>query len=201
MDELGGPTDLQPLPGRLGARDGHAVPVDASRSPRTSAARATAWSSPGPSASSRPAKSARSSARSLTSCRRILEAAGVQAPTMHQRREAEADRRHEPGLYASTTRKRRRQHKTQYFEMFANRGIYHDGWVANTTPMMLPWIGGRATASFRPRLQVGALPHQRGFLRSEQPRGQRTGEAQGTAGPLLAARRRNTTSIRSRTAG
>ena len=23
---------------------------------------------------------------------------------------------------------------TQYFEMFANRGIYHDGWYACTTP-------------------------------------------------------------------
>ena len=35
--------DLQPLSGRLGARDGHAVPVDASRSHHTSAAPATAW--------------------------------------------------------------------------------------------------------------------------------------------------------------
>jgi hypothetical protein len=24
--------------------------------------------------------------------------------------------------------------KTQYFEMIANRGIYHEGWYANTTP-------------------------------------------------------------------
>ena len=23
---------------------------------------------------------------------------------------------------------------TQYFEMFGNRGIYHDGWIATTTP-------------------------------------------------------------------
>jgi arylsulfatase A-like enzyme len=28
---------------------------------------------------------------------------------------------------------------TQYFEMFGNRGIYHDGWVACTTPHFLPW--------------------------------------------------------------
>ena len=28
---------------------------------------------------------------------------------------------------------------TQYFEMFANRGIYHDGLMASTTPPVLPW--------------------------------------------------------------
>ncbi|MFN7666727.1 MAG: arylsulfatase [bacterium] len=29
---------------------------------------------------------------------------------------------------------------TQYFEMMANRAIYHDGWVAATTPLRLPWV-------------------------------------------------------------
>ena len=28
---------------------------------------------------------------------------------------------------------------TQYFEMLGNRAIYHDGWVACTTPATLPW--------------------------------------------------------------
>ncbi len=28
---------------------------------------------------------------------------------------------------------------TQYFEIAGNRGIYHDGWVACTTPHILPW--------------------------------------------------------------
>jgi arylsulfatase len=31
---------------------------------------------------------------------------------------------------------------TQYFEMFANRGIYHDGWYAATTPPAPPWAMG-----------------------------------------------------------
>src|SRR5207342_95514 len=31
---------------------------------------------------------------------------------------------------------------TQYFEMFANRGIYHDGWYAATTPPAAPWLMG-----------------------------------------------------------
>jgi len=34
--------------------------------------------------------------------------------------------------------------KTQYFEMFANRGIYHDGWYACTTPPAPPWLLGTA---------------------------------------------------------
>jgi len=31
-------------------------------------------------------------------------------------------------------------HHVQYFEMVANRGIYKDGWYANTTPPHGPWI-------------------------------------------------------------
>ena len=33
---------------------------------------------------------------------------------------------------------------TQYFEMFGNRGIYHDGWYACTTPPQPPWLMGLA---------------------------------------------------------
>jgi arylsulfatase A-like enzyme len=32
------------------------------------------------------------------------------------------------------------RHTTQYFEVIANRGIYHNGWLANTTPIRLPWV-------------------------------------------------------------
>ena len=31
---------------------------------------------------------------------------------------------------------------TQYFEMFGNRGIYHNGWYACTTPPAPPWLMG-----------------------------------------------------------
>ncbi len=31
------------------------------------------------------------------------------------------------------------RHKTQYFEMAGNRGIYHEGWYANTSPPVPPW--------------------------------------------------------------
>jgi arylsulfatase A-like enzyme len=33
---------------------------------------------------------------------------------------------------------------TQYFEMFGNRAIYHDGWIAATTPPAPPWLLGTA---------------------------------------------------------
>src|ERR1700741_4057372 len=33
---------------------------------------------------------------------------------------------------------------TQYFEMVANRAIYHDGWIAATTPPAPPWLLGTA---------------------------------------------------------
>jgi len=31
---------------------------------------------------------------------------------------------------------------TQYFEMFGDRAIYHDGWIASTTPWAAPWLMG-----------------------------------------------------------
>ena len=40
-------------------------------------------------------------------------------------------------------------HKTQYFEMAANRGIYHDGWYANTDPPVPPVGAGRGDAGHR----------------------------------------------------
>jgi len=33
--------------------------------------------------------------------------------------------------------------RTQYYEMLGNRGIYHDGWLANTAPRNMPWNIGK----------------------------------------------------------
>jgi arylsulfatase len=33
------------------------------------------------------------------------------------------------------------RHRTQYFEMFGERGLYHDGWMASTLPFRSPWDG------------------------------------------------------------
>ena len=41
-------------------------------------------------------------------------------------------------LYTTDNAKAAERRKTQYFEMFGNRGIYHDGWVA-CTRHSIPW--------------------------------------------------------------
>ena len=41
-------------------------------------------------------------------------------------------------LYSTNNAKAAERRKTQYFEMFGNRGIYHDGWVA-CTRHSIPW--------------------------------------------------------------
>ena len=72
---------------------------------------------------------------SSTSCRRILEAAGVPAPS----RSNGVPQKPIEGtsmVYTFDDAKAPSKHTTQYFEMFANRAIYHDGWVAATTPLV-----------------------------------------------------------------
>ena len=60
-----------------------------------------------------------------------------------QRREADADRRRQHGLHASTMPRRRRATRRSTSSCSANRGIYHDGWMASTTPLRLPWARSR----------------------------------------------------------
>jgi len=43
-------------------------------------------------------------------------------------------------LYATENAAAKDQHTTQYFEMFGNRAIYHDGWMARVIHM-IPWQG------------------------------------------------------------
>ena len=59
---------------------------------------------------------------------------------------------------------------TQYFEMVGNRAIYHDGWVAATTPPAPPWELGTTAMPPLDRIQVGALPHRRGLFGIQRPR-------------------------------
>jgi arylsulfatase A-like enzyme len=42
-------------------------------------------------------------------------------------------------VYTFDDAKASSRHTAQYFEMTANRAIYHDGWIASTTPARLPW--------------------------------------------------------------
>ena len=132
------PRGVQPLRGRLGPRHGHALPVDqagrlalgrdpqrhhrplAGRHPgqgrdphpvppRHRRRRRPCWRWPG--CPSRPSSTASSSSR-------------CKAPAWPT---------------ASTTPDAAERHETQYFEMFCNRGIYHQGWTA-VTRHSTPWV-------------------------------------------------------------
>jgi len=71
----------------------------------------------------------------------ILEATGIPAPTTINGVEQKPM---EGGSMVYTWAKAGANapstHKTQYFEMFGNRAIYHDGWIACTTPIQAPWV-------------------------------------------------------------
>jgi arylsulfatase len=68
----------------------------------------------------------------------ILEAAGVKAPTMINGVK-QTPIEGTSMVYTFDNAQAPTRHPTQYFELLANRGIYHDGWMANTKPLRLPW--------------------------------------------------------------
>lgn len=69
----------------------------------------------------------------------ILEAAGIEAPTLVDGVQ-QAPIEGVSMVYAFKDAKAPSRHTTQYFEMFANRAIYDNGWVATTTPTTPPWV-------------------------------------------------------------
>ena len=68
----------------------------------------------------------------------ILEATGLPAPTSING-VAQKPIEGTSLVYTFDDAKAPSRHTTQYFEMFGNRAIYHDGWVAATTPGVAPW--------------------------------------------------------------
>jgi len=73
----------------------------------------------------------------------ILEAAGIQAPaTVDGIAQKPIEGVSMVYTFDQTNANAVSKRDTQYFEMFANRGIYHDGWYACTTPPAPPWALG-----------------------------------------------------------
>ena len=73
----------------------------------------------------------------------ILEAAGIPAPQMLNgvaQKPIEGVSMVYTWDKANTNAPSKRD--TQYFEMWGNRAIYHDGWMASTTPPEPPWLMG-----------------------------------------------------------
>jgi arylsulfatase len=73
----------------------------------------------------------------------LLEASGIKAPKMV---DGVAQKPIEGVSMAYTWKKANAKapstRTTQYFEMFGNRALYHEGWVATTTPPNAPWFMG-----------------------------------------------------------
>jgi arylsulfatase len=75
----------------------------------------------------------------------ILEAAGINAPEyVDGIKQKPIEGVSMAYTFDSANASAPSQRKTQYFEMFGNRAIYHEGWIASTPPPQPPWLMGRA---------------------------------------------------------
>ena len=173
---------LQPLPGRLGLGDEHAVPVGkqvASHFGGTRNPLVVSW----PQRIKDTGGVRTQFHHVIDIAPTILEAAGIPEPAIGQRRGAEADRGRQHGLHASTTRRRKSTRQTQYFEMFGNR--------AHLSRRLDRGLPARPAAVETPAPStstddVGALQHRRRLQRVDDLAAQEPAEAQGAAGPVLA---------------
>jgi len=70
----------------------------------------------------------------------ILEATGIKAPeTVNGITQRPIEGVSMAYTFDEANARAPTKHDTQYFEMAGNRGIYHEGWMANTTPFAPPW--------------------------------------------------------------
>ena len=70
----------------------------------------------------------------------ILEATGIPAPdTIHGIKQRPMDGASMIYTWDKANANAPSKRTTQYFEMLGNRAIYHEGWVACTTPVSTPW--------------------------------------------------------------
>jgi len=75
----------------------------------------------------------------------ILEAVGIHAPeTVNGIAQKPIEGVSMAYTFDSANANARSKRETQYFEMFGNRALYHDGWIAVTPPPQPPWLMGTA---------------------------------------------------------
>ena len=107
-----------------------------------------------------------------------LEAAGIPEPTsVNGTKQRPMDG--VSMIYSFADAKAPERRTTQYFEMFGNRAIYNEGWVA-ATRHSIPVADG-AESAVRAG-QMGALQRERGLQRGQRSRRAESGEAEGAAG-------------------
>jgi arylsulfatase A-like enzyme len=75
----------------------------------------------------------------------ILEAVGIQAPeTVNGIAQKPIEGVSMAYTFDSAGANAPSKRETQYFEMFGNRALYHNGWIAVTPPPQPPWLMGTA---------------------------------------------------------
>jgi arylsulfatase A-like enzyme len=73
----------------------------------------------------------------------ILEVTGVKAPEVVDGiKQKPMDGVSMAYTFDAANSKAPSKRETQYFEMFGNRALYHDGWMAATVPPQPPWLMG-----------------------------------------------------------
>jgi arylsulfatase len=73
----------------------------------------------------------------------ILEVAGIQAPaTVNGIAQKPIEGISMAYTFDSANATAPSKRDTQYFEMFGNRALYHNGWIATTVPPQPPWLMG-----------------------------------------------------------
>ena len=82
-------------------------------------------------------------------------------------------------VYTFDDAKAKDRHTTQYFEIFGNRGIYHDGWLARTVHRAA-WETKPRRRSLEDKWELYHVDED--FSLGERPGRQEPREAQGAAG-------------------
>ena len=80
-------------------------------------------------------------------------------------------------------------HRTQYFEMFGNYALYHEGWMLVDKVTRPSWVTG-GSAEHRPgHAGLGALRHHHGLDAEHRRGGAEPGQGEGARGGLVAGGR------------
>jgi arylsulfatase len=111
-----------------------------SRSPHISEARGRGWQFPGPVTSRTLAAIRPQFHHVIDIVPTLLEASGIRAPEVVDGiKQKPIEGVSMAYTFDAAGASKPSTHKTQYFEMAGVHAIYHDGWVAATSPVRAPW--------------------------------------------------------------
>ena len=178
--QVGRPRDLPAHGGGLGGGRQHAVHVDQAGRRPTSAARATRWSSAGPTGIKAKGEIRSQFHHVVDIAPTVLEAAGLPEPKTVNG-VAQTPMEGVSMVYTFDDAKAADRHKTQYFEIFGNRAIYHDGWVAATVHKA-PWEAEPRHTLAEDVWELYNVDED--FSESNDLAASQPGQAQGAAGAL-----------------